>query len=178
MTDDTRGFINVIRDVLLREDDAGLSAEGVPANSAGGGQVDGIGIGPRGESGGIAHRKRKRIAKARDPKLFKKLSSEGHVEFDLLSDAGQRRFCEGKSEGAIEVEPILPNNPKEIEPNPRKKKLKTPSKLSLKRGPDASIALNPVIPTRFESVVDEGACRAESLGSTISSGSGFLGPTP
>jgi hypothetical protein len=150
MSDD-RGFINVIRGVLLRED-AGLSSDGVPANPAGGGQVDGIGIGARGEPGGVA-RKKRRIAKLRNPKLFKAMPSEDNVELDLLSDAGQWRFNEGK-DGAVDTDPTLPNSPADIDPNPKKSKLKTPSKRSLRRGA-SEILMNPVIPTRFEDVVAE-----------------------
>jgi hypothetical protein len=149
------GFIRSITRILL--EDAGLSADGVPANSAGAGQVDGIGIGPRGEPGGVAHRKRKRDAlKSRaDRKLHKALTAEGHVELDLmdLSDAGLWRFNEGNKDGAIDAEPTLPNSSDEIDPNP-KKKTKMPSKRSLRRG-DGEILLNPVIPTRFEDVVAE-----------------------
>jgi hypothetical protein len=88
--------------------------------------------------------------------VFKALSSEGQVEFDLLSDAGQRRFCEGKSEGAIEVEPILPTSSKEIEQNSKKSKKKPSSRRSLRAADGSKILLNPVIPTRFESIMDEG----------------------
>jgi hypothetical protein len=42
-----------------------------------------------------------------------------------------------------------------MEPNPKKKTKMPPSKRSLRRGPDAEILLNPVLPTRFEDVVDE-----------------------
>jgi hypothetical protein len=84
---------------LLRED-AGQSADGVATNSSGAGQIDGIGVGPRGEPGGAAHRRRKRYAlKSRtDRKLHK--APTGRVELDLmdLSDAGKRRFDEGNKE--------------------------------------------------------------------------------
>ena len=54
-------LITSIKRLLLRED-GGVSADPVAANSAGGGQVGGIGIGPRGEPGGRRHRRRKREA--------------------------------------------------------------------------------------------------------------------
>jgi hypothetical protein len=152
MTDDTRGFINVIRDVLLREDAAGLSADGVPANNVGSGNIAGT---PPDSPPGAAHRRRKRLAKAQSPKLFKALASEDHVELDLLSDAGQRRFDEGNETGAIDVKPEIDTDSADRDPNPKKKSKKLPSKRSLRRGPDAKIALNPVLPTRFEAVVDE-----------------------
>jgi hypothetical protein len=150
MSDD-RGFISVIRGVLLKED-AGLSADGIATNSAGGARIDGIGVGSKGEPGGVARRERKRNAlKSRmDRKLHTALTAEGHVEFDLLSDEGRWRFEEGRKDGAIDAEPTLPNAPDEIDPHPKKKKSKLLSKQSLRRGPDAEIALNPVLPTRFE----------------------------
>jgi hypothetical protein len=143
------GFITSIKKILL--EDAGMSADGVPANSVGGGGVQGIGFGPKGEPGGtMSHRRRKRRAKAQSPALFKALAAEGHVEFDLLSEAGQRRFNEGKSEGAIDARPEIDTDSPDRDPNPRKSK-KRPSKLSLRRGPDASIEIDPILPTRFES---------------------------
>jgi hypothetical protein len=52
---------------LLRHD-AGVSNNGVPANNVGGGKIDGIGVGPRPEPGGIRRRRRNRYS-SNDPSI-------------------------------------------------------------------------------------------------------------
>lgn len=168
MLDDDRGFIKVIKSVMLSED-------AVAANAVGGGRVAGLGvenpdISNQGEPGGMTHRKRKREAfkTAKDRRLYKKLSAEGHVEFDLLSDAGQHRFNEGLGrndgrlghvdrphpDGPVDTRPEIDTDSADRDRQAKKKSKWKPSKRSLKRG-DGAIEIDPILPTRFESVLDE-----------------------
>jgi hypothetical protein len=60
-------------------EDAGVSADGVATNSAGGGKIDGIGVGPHGEPG-VDRRRRRRLAKRRNTKLYDAIMRGGTVE--------------------------------------------------------------------------------------------------
>jgi hypothetical protein len=145
----TDGFITSIKKILL--EDAGLSGDPVPANNIGSGNIAGT---PPDSPPGAAHRRRKRLMSRRDRNLHKALTAEnGVVELDLLSYAGQHRFDEGK-DGVIDTKPEISLSGNEVDPNPKKSK-KLPSKLSLRRGPDAEILIDPIVATRFEDVVAE-----------------------
>ena len=70
-------LISVITQIL--REDAGLSADGVAANSAGAGKIDGIGVGPRGEPG-VDRRRRRRRTKRRNTRLYDAIMRGGTVE--------------------------------------------------------------------------------------------------
>jgi hypothetical protein len=123
----TEGFMTTIKR-LLRED-AGLSAGGVPANSAGAGKLDCIGIGPKGEPGG---RKKRRETRRRDLKFLATLARGGTVE---LSHFHEDEIDEG--EPVVDTSPTLDND----RPDVKDPKNKT-TKKSLKRG-DAEIVIAP-----------------------------------
>ena len=126
----------------LREDDgAGTSQDGVATNNAGSGNIAGL---PPDSPPGMTHRKRKRLAKAWNPKLFADLARGGAKTIEMShykEDAVElNRYAdeidESNKDGSIEVEPILPNNPKEIEPIPKRKKKSKPSGRSLRAAPN------------------------------------------
>jgi hypothetical protein len=147
----SEGFISSIKKVMLGED-AGVSSDGVSTNSAGAGKIDGIGVGPKGELG-VARRKR-RIAKARNPKLFADIAKGG--ELDLMhykEDAVELdRYANELDEAGNDT---VVANPELKDPKDPDPKTKLPKKRILKRG-KGEIELHPELPTRFEGVIDEG----------------------
>jgi hypothetical protein len=133
-------LITTIKMHLLREE-AGLSSDGIARNSSGGGQVDGIGIGDRGEPGA---RRKRRDARRRAPKLFAAIRRGGTVEMTHVNEGDTVN---------VNTTPTISDDPaKDLDPN--RKIGKKPSKKNLRRG-DAEIILDPEIPHRYEDTVDE-----------------------
>jgi len=73
----TESFMTSIKKILLGED-AGVSSDAVSTNNVGSGKVAAVGVPSDGEPGGTARRKR-RIAKARNPRLFRDLAKGGEI---------------------------------------------------------------------------------------------------
>ena len=150
-------LITTIKRHMLRED-AGLSGDGTAVNNVGGGQIDGIGIGARGEPGA---RKKRRGARRENPKLFSAISRGGTVEMTAVKEDDE--IDEG--DPVVNTSPTISDDPTKDRsyPNTKKKLKKILSKRSLRRG-DADIVLDPELPTRFEDVVDEeNPCRGLTL---------------
>jgi hypothetical protein len=162
MTDD-RGFISTIRDMLL------LTEDDIAVNSVSGGRVAGLGVAnpdisspPQGEPG-AAHRRRKRDAfkSPRDRRLYRKVLQGGTVE---MSESGRWRFGLGlfeKIEGSVELHPVLPDRPEDLEP--RDKRLKGVKKRKLKLKDGGVVEIHPSLSTRHygEEVVDESRRNAQ-----------------
>ena len=130
----------------VAEDAAGLSSDGVATNSAGAGNIDGIGIGAQGEPGG---RKRRRDARRKNPKLFAALQRGGIVEMVDYEEEARR-----ESDPVVNTAPTIADDPLKERLFPSLKKSKAPAKKNLKRG-DAEIVVDPELPHRYEEVVDE-----------------------
>jgi hypothetical protein len=134
-------------------EDSGLSSDGVATNSAGGGHVDGIGIGPKGEPGA---RKKSRDARRRNSKLFAAIARGGTVEMSHYNEDDD--LAEG--DPVVNVAPTIADDPSKDRSYPTLKSAgKKPTKKNLRRG-DAEIVVAPELPTRFENMVDESRGRA------------------
>jgi hypothetical protein len=136
----SESLITTIKKHLLRED-AGVSSDGVATNSAGDGQVDGIGIGPKGEPGA---RKRRRDARRQSPQLFAAIRRGGTVEMTHVKEG----------DPIVNTAPTISDDPDKDQSYPKLKIGKKPSKTQLRRG-GADIILDPEIPHRCEDTVDE-----------------------
>jgi hypothetical protein len=87
---ENESLTNTIRRIYFRED-AGVSADPTPANNAGAGKVDGIGVGPRGEPGAAAWKRRRKTFRRDNPKLVAALAKQaktrkGVVELDKIRE--------------------------------------------------------------------------------------------
>jgi len=72
---------------ILHEDGEGAVAGGVPANNVGGGQIAGLGVGPKGEPGvQLPRKKKKKIDEAQTTALRIGVAPESSAEFWKIGD--------------------------------------------------------------------------------------------
>jgi hypothetical protein len=132
----------ITKHLLLREDDAGLSSDGLATNAVGTGKVAGLGVPPQGEPGG---RRRRRKT---DQRLLKALTPVGRQRFY------SEQLAEGGNDKAVEINPVLPKDPVELSPHESTPK---PKKRKLRFRDGGVVEIHPELPHRhFEDVMDEG----------------------